>query len=169
MLHVEENSVQGGDTMQRFEVTHWWETYAVNIDEHNGTIEFVLPDGTRTYKMEDLGAVWSDCVSNVINHGNQTDNIIQGAAIGGKTGAFVAAFSPSGTSVHTTKRWFIVCRKWKGQNYFRYPDYYYKDDHKELIYIPSHRKFGQFSHDVVFACNQAIRDWHKTHDKKEEK
>lgn len=143
--------------MQRFEATHWFRTYALEIDEQAGTIRIITPKAERVWKIADLGSVYWYGRSTVVDHGSATDNILTGAAVGGKPGAFVAAMGPTGKRAYLNKLGFVVCRKTENQIAFGTPDFCYPDDKKEQVALPANRKLEAFVTEASEAANEVVR------------
>ena len=142
--------------MQRFEVTHWFRTYAVEIDDAAGTIKLILPKGERVWNISNLGSFDWYANSTVIDHGNTTENILTGAAIGGKAGAFAAAMAPTGISSHLRKLGFAVCYRGEKQVAFGLTYEFYPENRIERIALPAHRKLEKFVIEATRAANKVI-------------
>lgn len=65
-----------------------------------------VPDFTLFHR--DIDSVFSFTNTHIIRHGTATDNIMRGAALGGKTGAFFGALEPTGDDVIHTGAELII-------------------------------------------------------------
>ena len=145
--------------MQRCEVKHWFRAYALEIDEVAGTLKLITPRGDHIWNISYLSGVGLHNESVSVDHGTATENILTGAAIGGKAGAFAAAMGPTGITSCLTKVFFVVRRRSEGQIHFGEPPICFLEpgDNEERIRLPANNKMANFVLEASKAANAVIK------------